>query len=104
MFSILFGALASGYSSIWSVAASALAGRDATTSLTFSVLFGVFSTAKGIAAIVGPIIAGLLCHPTDVQSAYGAFGFAPMVAFVGAAMLATALGSIGCELIRRRTK
>ncbi|KZT57501.1 hypothetical protein CALCODRAFT_496142 [Calocera cornea HHB12733] len=56
---------------------------------------------KGLAAIVGPVIAGTLYNPADAAtpSIYGLFGFGKVTLFVGSMMLATALAGVAAWLV-----
>ncbi|KAG8689256.1 hypothetical protein FRC11_003531, partial [Ceratobasidium sp. 423] len=55
---------------------------------------GFLSMAKGLAAIIGPLIAAALHHPEQaaMKSTYSGYGFRDVTLFVGSMMVATAVG------------
>lgn len=60
---------------------------------------------KGISAIVGPSVSGLLLeagHGTGMGSGFGQFGFGAVELFVGSCALASAVGSVVVAILRRR--
>ncbi|KAG9081174.1 hypothetical protein FRC06_005752 [Ceratobasidium sp. 370] len=92
-FVVVFGSLSGGFSSIWPAACSDIVGPDHQT--TVSNVFGVFGMIKGIAAVIGPIVAASLHHPHDsaVRTVYSGYGFRDVTLFVGSMMAATAAGA-----------
>jgi len=91
-FAILFGCLGGGFSSIEPPAAAEISPN----SLSSGVIVGLFGAVKGVAAIVGPLLAGSLYNPMDagIPSTYGLFGFEKVTLFVGGMMIATAAGGL----------
>ncbi|KAF8827110.1 hypothetical protein HHX47_DHR5001087 [Lentinula edodes] len=72
--------------------------RDEHTSLAF----GAFGVAKGIAAIVGPIIAASLHDKNKYGLAkYGAYGFLKVEIFVGVMAITTVFCAIAVAFISR---
>ncbi|KAH7877121.1 major facilitator superfamily domain-containing protein [Lentinula edodes] len=98
-FALVFGGLSGGFPGIWPAAATEIAGsRDEHTSLAF----GAFGVAKGIAAIVGPIIAASLHDKNKYGLAkYGAYGFLKVEIFVGVMAITTVFCAIAVAFISR---
>jgi len=105
-FAIIFGGLSGGFSSVWPAAAADSAGRyPEQTTMTFTC----FALIKGIAAIVGPILSGVLLeagkkHRFPSSDKYGKFGFGGVELFVGSCALATSVASLGVAAIRNRAR
>ena len=66
-----------------------------------SLVFGCFGIVKGVAAIVGPVIATKLHRPELIQipitgnpKGFGGYGFTTVTLFVGGMMVATTAGSL----------
>ncbi|TCD70060.1 hypothetical protein EIP91_005041 [Steccherinum ochraceum] len=103
-FAIIFGGLSGGSSSVWPAAASDSAGRfPEQTTMTFCC----FALVKGVAAIIGPILSGVLLeagksHRFPSSDKYGKFGFGSVEIFVGSCALATSLGSLAVGAVRNR--
>ena len=60
---------------------------------------------KGISAVVGPIIAGLLLQSgkgTEIGNGYGRFGYGAVELFVGSCALASGVAGIAAAISRRR--
>ncbi|KAG9095077.1 hypothetical protein FS749_011138 [Ceratobasidium sp. UAMH 11750] len=102
LYSPLFIAISGGFSSIWPAACSDIVGPDNQT--TVSNVFGVFGMVKGIAAVIGPIVAASLHHPHDsaVRTVYSGYGFRDVTLFVGSMMAATAAGGVGAKYLARK--
>jgi MFS family permease len=82
-FSLVFGGLSGGFPGVWPAAATEIAGNKHENT---SLAFGAFGVVKGIAAIVGPIIAASLRNKKATGSAkYGAYGYRSIEIFVGEA-------------------
>lgn len=99
-FVVVFGSLSGGYSSVWPAASVEVAGADQSA---VSNIFGFFSMTKGVAAIVGPLIAAALHHPEEAasRSTYSGYGFRDVTLFVGSMMVATAVGGLSTRLAKR---
>ncbi|KAI0676946.1 MFS general substrate transporter [Trametes maxima] len=103
-FAIIFGALSGGFSSTWPRAASDCArGKPEYAGLALA------STAifKGISAIVGPSISGLLLEAGKGSSMGGVFGregYGAVEIFVGSCALATGAGSFLVAQASRRAR
>ncbi|KAJ3932165.1 MAG: MFS general substrate transporter [Lentinula lateritia] len=98
-FALVFGGLSGGFPGIWPAAATEIAGsRNEHTSLAF----GAFGVAKGIAAIVGPIIAASLHDKNKYgPEKYGAYGFLKVEIFVGVMATTTVFCAIAVAFISR---
>ncbi|CAE6408004.1 unnamed protein product [Rhizoctonia solani] len=81
-FVIAFGTLSGGFSSVWPAASAEIVGPEHQT--TVPSVFGVLGIAKGIAAVIGPVIAAALHHPQEsaVRTAYSGYGFRDVTLFV----------------------
>lgn len=101
-FVIIFGSLSGGFTSIWPAACAEIVGPDHQG--TVSSVFGVLGIVKGVAAVIGPIVAAALHHPHDsaVRTVYSGYGFRDVTLFVGSMMLATAAGGVSTKLLSRR--
>ncbi|KAG8782811.1 hypothetical protein FRC12_020383 [Ceratobasidium sp. 428] len=101
-FVVVFGSLSGGFSSIWPAACSDIVGPD--HQAIVSNVFGVFGMVKGLAAVIGPIVAASLHHPHDsaVRTVYSGYGFRDVTLFVGSMMAATAAGGVGAKYLARR--
>ncbi|KAE9410114.1 MFS general substrate transporter [Gymnopus androsaceus JB14] len=121
-FAVVFGGVSGGFSGVWLPAASAIGGtRNEMTNL----VFGLLGAAKGIASIVGPIIAASLYdnHEQGSKTIYGGFGFRKVELFVGqcsasdyfgsvltinlhsgSMAVSTAIGALGLTFSRRKLK
>jgi hypothetical protein len=99
--SILFGAF-SGICSVWSAVARDVAGTNSQTS---SLIFCSFGICRGIASILGPILASVLYNPGASQDTnWGRFGFRGITIFVGTLALISAFGGVGLGMLKNRTK
>ncbi|KAG8716912.1 hypothetical protein FRC09_015033 [Ceratobasidium sp. 395] len=101
-FVVVFGSLSGGFSSIWPAACNDIVGPD--HQAIVSNVFGVFGMVKGLAAVIGPIVAASLHHPHDsaVRTVYSGYGFRDVTLFVGSMMAATAAGGVGAKYLARR--
>ncbi|CAE6425563.1 unnamed protein product, partial [Rhizoctonia solani] len=88
-FVVVFGSLSGGFCSVWPAASVEIAGSEQSS---VSNIMGFFSMAKGLAAIVGPLVAAALHHPEQAatRSMYSGYGFRDVTLFVGSMMVATA--------------
>lgn len=71
-----------------------------------SLIFGTFAMSRGIASIVGPILATQLFDPmTTVDfTGWGHFGFDRVILFVGVTSFISGVGGIVVEGARRYKK
>ncbi|KAI0741945.1 MFS general substrate transporter [Daedaleopsis nitida] len=101
-FVIVFGTLSGGYAATWmNAAVDCTGGRREYVGIAFSAT----SFVKGIAAIVGPAISGLLLEAgqgASTGNGFGRFGFGAVELFVGSCALASGLGSLIVTVIRNR--
>ncbi|EIW61883.1 MFS general substrate transporter [Trametes versicolor FP-101664 SS1] len=104
LFAIIFGALSGGFSSTWPRAASDCArGKPEYAGLALA------STAifKGVSAVVGPALSGVLLEAGKGSSFGGVFGregYGAVELFVGSCALATGAGSILVAHASRRAR
>ncbi|THH18164.1 hypothetical protein EW146_g2774 [Bondarzewia mesenterica] len=93
-FSLLFGLLAGGYSSMWAQAARTISSSKPEH---VPVLYSALFLARGGGCIVGPIVGSILYHPSTTirgginGSAYGLYNSGPLSIFVGSALVTSAL-------------
>lgn len=106
VFSVIFGGLMGGFNSVGPIAASDCAGNKPEQS---SLVWACSFFLKGIAAVVGPLVSGILYdagrssgHRIDTR--YGAFGFGQVEIFVGVCAMATSVMSIVVAIARRRVR
>jgi len=94
VFVVIFGSLAGGFSSAWTAAAVETSEGD--PSLRAPVFLGL-AWSRGIAAILGPVIAGSLYDRARDKEAklYGGHGFINVTILVGTMMFATGFLGIG---------
>lgn len=67
--------------------------------------FSGLAFSKGISAVIGPIISGLLLEAgkgTSMSHGFGRFGYGAVEIFVGSCALATGLGSVAVAIARQR--
>ncbi|EPQ56309.1 MFS general substrate transporter [Gloeophyllum trabeum ATCC 11539] len=104
-FAVLFGGLSGGFASVWQPAATDCAGKKGELQ---PYIFGLFATIKGVAAVIGPIISGILYDAGKGTGAlsgkYGRFGFGKMEIFVGSLAMATSVVSIILGVVRVKFK
>ncbi|KAI0072295.1 MFS general substrate transporter [Panus rudis PR-1116 ss-1] len=102
-FSIIFGGLSGGFSSVWPAAASDSAGRNQEQA---TLTFCCFALLKGLAAVIGPILSGVLLQAGQTMSfgQYGKFGFGGVELFVGSCALVTSLTSLIVQATRNRAR
>ncbi|KAG8738077.1 hypothetical protein FRC12_016919 [Ceratobasidium sp. 428] len=100
-FVVIFGSLSGGFASIFPAASVQIAGSEDTV----SNVMGCLSAIKGIAAVVGPLVAAALHRPheSSVKSAYSGYGFTQVTLFVGSMMVATAVGGLASRLTAARS-
>ncbi|CAE6481324.1 unnamed protein product [Rhizoctonia solani] len=99
-FVIVFGSLSGGFASVWPAASADIAGSEQSAFLN---AYGLLTMGKGIAAIVGPLMAAALYHPEQatVKNTYSGYGFRDVTVFVGTMMVATAVGGVATKLAKR---
>ncbi|KAK7686188.1 hypothetical protein QCA50_010408 [Cerrena zonata] len=103
-FAIIFGGLSGGFSSVWPAAASDSAGRYPEQA---TITFTCFAFLKGIAAVIGPILSGVLLQAGQSfgnNGSYGKFGFGSVELFVGSCAVATGIGSLFVAVARNRAR
>lgn len=93
-----------GFSSVWPAAASDSAGRyPEQTTITFTC----FAFLKGVAAVIGPILSGVLLQAGQsfgTNGKYGKFGFGSVELFVGSCAVATCIGSLFVAAASKRAR
>ncbi|KAG8782812.1 hypothetical protein FRC12_020384 [Ceratobasidium sp. 428] len=101
-FVIVFGSLSGGFTSVWPTACSDIVGPD--HQAIMSNVLGMLSVVKGIAAVIGPVVAASLHNPHDsaVRTVYSGYGFRDVTLFVGSMMAATAAGGVSARYLARR--
>ncbi|RPD56103.1 MFS general substrate transporter [Lentinus tigrinus ALCF2SS1-7] len=102
VFAIIFGGLSGGFSSTWPNAAAECAGNKPEYA---GMAFSGLAFSKGISAVIGPIIAGLLLEAgkgASMSHGFGRFGYGAVEIFVGSCAVATGLGSVAVALARQR--
>ncbi|KAI0788897.1 MFS general substrate transporter [Abortiporus biennis] len=100
VFAIIFGGLAGGFSSMWPAAAAESAGPNYPEQAP--LVFTFFAMFKGIAAVIGPIISGILLDSGSFGNGrYGKFGFGSVEIFVGSCALAASIGSLAVLAARK---
>ncbi|TFK84966.1 MFS general substrate transporter [Polyporus arcularius HHB13444] len=100
-FAIIFGALSGGFSSVWPNAAVDCAGRNPENA---DITYAGTAAFKGVSAVIGPIVSGLLLQAgqsSSLGTRYGAAGYGAVEIFVGSCALATGLGSVVVAAARR---
>ncbi|KAK7049881.1 hypothetical protein VNI00_005311 [Paramarasmius palmivorus] len=97
-FSLLFGLIAGGYSSMWAQAARTISSTEPEyVPLLYSALF----VARGVGCIVGPIVASVLYRPSASLSAgidggsYGLYGSGTLSIFIGSLLAMSTLVGLG---------
>ncbi|KAF8690993.1 Major Facilitator Superfamily, partial [Rhizoctonia solani] len=101
-FVIMFGILAGGFTSTWPAACADIAGPE--NPEVIPNVYGFLGIAKGVAAVIGPVVAATL-HRTNgpvVREAYSGYGFRDVTIFVGVMMFVTALGGVLSGILSRR--
>ncbi|KAI0759366.1 MFS general substrate transporter [Trametes elegans] len=101
-FAVIFGALSGGFSSTWPNAAAESAGSQPEYT---GMAFAGTAFFKGISAVVGPIIAGMLLQAgkgAALGGGFGRFGYGAVEMFVGSCAIATGLGSVVLAVVRQR--
>lgn len=96
-----FGIFAGGFVAFWPAASADV---DRSSPALTSLVMSFFSVPRGIAAIVGPSIAGSLYQfsKSGDTSKYGGHGFKGVTLFVGTLLMATVCSSVVSGFMRRR--
>ncbi|OBZ77439.1 putative transporter ESBP6 [Grifola frondosa] len=100
-FVVIFGALSGGFSSMWPAAAADCAGSHPEL---VGVTFSCTALVKGISAVVGPILAGVLLEAgksSSMGGVYGRLGYGAVEIFVGSTAIASAVGSTAVAITRQ---
>ncbi|KAI0072296.1 MFS general substrate transporter [Panus rudis PR-1116 ss-1] len=102
-FAIIFGGLSGGFSSVTFAAAVDSANPNPEQASTTVSAFYVF---KGLAAVLGPILSGILLDAGQkvTYGPYGKFGFGSVELFVGTCAVASSVMSILVALTRPRIR
>ncbi|KZT20102.1 MFS general substrate transporter [Neolentinus lepideus HHB14362 ss-1] len=106
-FAVLFGGLSGSFASVWQPAATDCAGKRGELQ---PYIFGIFASLKGVAAVIGPVISGVMYDAGKDTGAlggsgkYGRFGFGKMEIFVGSLALAAAAASALLGVVRVKVK
>ncbi|KAI0072297.1 MFS general substrate transporter [Panus rudis PR-1116 ss-1] len=102
-FAIIFGGLSGGFSSVVFAAGTDAANPNPEQA---SMAVSAFTIVKGLAAILGPVISGVLLEAGQSVSygPYGKFGFGPVELFVGSCAMASSLTSILVAITRPRVR
>ncbi|OJT02208.1 hypothetical protein TRAPUB_7323 [Trametes pubescens] len=101
-FAVIFGGLSGGFSSTWPNAAVESVGGQAEYAC---MSFAGTAFFKGISAVIGPVISGLLLqrgNGASLGGGFGKFGYGAVEIFVGSCALATGAGSVAVAFARRR--
>jgi MFS family permease len=100
LFTLIFGWAAGSFCATWPASATDIARlrnmQSADVMITYTIM-------RGIAAIVGPLVAAKLYRPDLKADAavFGSFGFAPLTIFVGICMSLVAGLAVLAEVSRR---
>ncbi|ORY55965.1 major facilitator superfamily domain-containing protein [Leucosporidium creatinivorum] len=99
-FAVLVGLTGGGFSSIWFPASTDI---TRSTPSQAALCFGLLAIARGVSSIAGPVASGLLYTQTSVKDdgVWGRYGLSRFVLFVGWMSVATAVGSVVVEGMRR---
>ncbi|CAE6466088.1 unnamed protein product [Rhizoctonia solani] len=99
-FVVVFGSLSGGFASVWPAASVDIAGSEQSAFLN---VYGLLTMTKGIAAIIGPLIAAALYHPeqASIKNTYSGYGFRDVTIFVGTMVMATAAGGVATKWVKR---
>ncbi|SCV68198.1 BQ2448_319 [Microbotryum intermedium] len=111
LFALLIGVSAGGFASTWfpsSIDVSICMGRRSDPSQS-AVVFGYLAIVRGVASIVGPIIAGSVYEPTSVEGGdrmgrYGMQNFVVLIGILGMVALGLILGNESYRRGRGRIK
>ncbi|CAL1714360.1 unnamed protein product [Somion occarium] len=100
-FAIIFGGLSGGFSSVTFAAATDAANPNPEQA---GMAASAATLGKGIAAVMGPIISGVLLEAGKSVSSgpYGKFGFGPVEIFVGSCAIAGSMSSLAVLATRPR--
>ncbi|KAI0373779.1 MFS general substrate transporter [Pilatotrama ljubarskyi] len=102
IFAVIFGGLSGGFSSTWpNAAVESVGGQPEYAGMAFA------GTAffKGISAVIGPIISGLLLQTgkgSTMGGGFGRFGYGAVEIFVGSCALVTGVGSVAVAVARQQ--
>ncbi|CAE6530909.1 unnamed protein product [Rhizoctonia solani] len=99
-FVVVFGSLSGGFVSVWPAVSMDIAGSEQSVFLN---VYGLLTMTKGVAAVIGPLIAAALYHPEEVtvRNTYSGYGFKDVTLFVGSMMVATAAGGVAAQWAKR---
>ena len=92
-----------GFSSTWPTAAADCAGSRPEYA---GMAFGGISLSKGVSAVVGPVVSGLLLEAgkgAPLGGRFGRFGYSAVEIFVGSCALASGVGGLVVALAKQRT-
>ncbi|KAI0330843.1 MFS general substrate transporter [Cubamyces sp. BRFM 1775] len=101
-FAVIFGGLSGGFSSTWPRGAMESAGSQPEYA---GMAFAGTAFFKGISAVIGPIISGLLLQAgngSSMHGGFGRFGYGAVEIFVGSCALASGVGSMAVAFARQR--
>ncbi|KAH8100923.1 major facilitator superfamily domain-containing protein [Cristinia sonorae] len=99
-FAIVFGSLSGGFSSVAFAASADSAGANPEQA---SMAMSAFTVVKGLAAVVGPVVSGVLLEAGQTSmfgGKYGKFGFGAVEIFVGSCAAATSITSLAVAATR----
>ncbi|KAM0750692.1 MFS general substrate transporter [Meredithblackwellia eburnea MCA 4105] len=99
-FAVIFG-LFSGNTSLWMTVSRDVSGTNLQKS---SLVFCSFCIARGIASVLGPLIASSLYRKSDSMkiATWGRFGFSQVIIFVGAMAIASSVGGGILGFVKRK--
>ena len=92
-----------GFSSTWPTAAADCAGSRPEYA---GMAFGGISLSKGVSAVVGPVVSGLLLEAgkgAPLGGGFGRFGYGAVEIFVGSCALASGVGGLVVAFARQRS-
>ncbi|TCD66437.1 hypothetical protein EIP91_001373 [Steccherinum ochraceum] len=103
-FAVVFGCLSGGFSSVAFAVSTDSAGANPEQS---SMAMSAFTVVKGFAAILGPVLSGILLEAgksSTFGGSYGKFGFGAVEIFVGSCAAATSISSLAVAATRPRAR
>ena len=100
VFTLIFGWAAGSYCATWPASATDIARLR---HLQAADVMITFTMVRGVAAIVGPLLAAKLYRPElrTERAIFGSFGFASLTIFVGVCMTVLTFVAIAIEVSRR---